>query len=160
MSSYFRYGLPIASMFIVLTMACGTAVGPGQFNLEKLAGTWVIHEGSKTQVESWSVQESGLTGRGLVLNNADTTFIEELTISKWNNDWVYQARVSGQNNGQPIQFMLENQTNHLIAFANYKHDFPQRIVYELISDNDLQVYIEGPRDGEKIRIVMDFKRQL
>ncbi|MEN9640299.1 MAG: hypothetical protein RLZZ262_2168, partial [Bacteroidota bacterium] len=45
-----------------------------------------------------------------------------------------------------------------IAFANYKHDFPQRIVYEFISENELQVYIEGPRDGEKIRIVMDFKR--
>jgi Domain of unknown function (DUF6265) len=160
MSSPFRRWLALAILVTTLAVACGTAVGPGEFNLEKLSGTWVIHDGAKTQIESWSLNDSGLIGRGLVMNNADTTFVEELAISKLNETWVYQAKVSGQNNDQPIQFLLENQTNQLIAFANYAHDFPQRIVYEFLSDNHLQVYIEGPRDGEKIRIVMDFKRQM
>lgn len=142
----------------LLLVACASVGVQHEFAFENLLGEWRIVEGTKTQIESWQATDSGYRGKGVVLSSADTTFVEELSIFKRGDKWVYQAKVSGQNNDLPVEFIQENQTGTTMAFANYTHDFPQRIVYELISENEMQVYIEGPRDGEKIRIVMDFKR--
>jgi hypothetical protein len=147
-----------AIICIVAFLSCGNLTGPSEFDFDQLMGRWVMIDGAKTQIETWTNDDFGYKGRGVVLNKTDTTFIEDLGIQKVEGNWVYMARVFGQNNNQAISFRLENQTEHLVAFANYTHDFPQRIVYEFVDKDYLQVYIEGPRDGEKIRIVMDFKR--
>lgn len=139
-------------------VACSSVTSNHEFAFDRLIGNWIIAEGGKTQIESWKQDNGGYQGLGVVLSAKDTTFVEKLTIFKRDDKWVYQAKVSGQNDDHPVEFVQENQTGSIIAFANYNHDFPQRIVYELISDNEMQAYIEGPRDGEKIRIVMDFKR--
>ena len=157
---YFKYqGFLFCIMVTAILLACSNFNGQGKFVWERLAGKWVIIEGAKTQIEVWEPVASGMIGKGIVLSNMDTTFVEELAILEKDGQWVYQAKVSGQNNDKPIVFKLENQTNNLIAFANYTHDFPQRIVYEFLSEGSMQVYIEGPREGEKIRVVMDFKKQ-
>ena len=157
---YFKYqGFLFCMMVTAVLLSCSNTNGQGKFVWERLAGKWVIIEGAKTQIEVWEPVASGMLGKGIVLSNMDTTFVEELAILEMDGQWVYQAKVSGQNNDKPIVFKLENQTNNLIAFANYTHDFPQRIVYEFLSEGSMQVYIEGPRDGEKIRVVMDFKKQ-
>jgi hypothetical protein len=158
--NYFKYpGMLVTITTAAIMIACSSTIGQDKFVWERLAGKWVIQEGAKTQIEMWEAAPSGMIGKGIVMNNLDTTFVEELAILEVNGHWAYQAKVSGQNDDKPIVFKLENQTNNLIAFANYTHDFPQRIVYEFLSEGSMQVYIEGPRDGEKIRVVMDFKKQ-
>lgn len=153
--------LGLLSMGVTLLLvACASVTSQHEFAFENLLGEWRIVEGTKTQIELWHASDTGYRGKGIVLSSSDTTFVEELSIFKRGDKWVYQARVSGQNEDHPVEFVQENQTGSSIAFANYSHDFPQRIVYELISDNEMQAYIEGPRDGEKIRIVMDFKRSV
>lgn len=158
MFTRFKFHFLVLAALALLFVACSSTPHKHDFPFERLTGEWSIVEGAKTHIESWQVRDEGYAGTGVILNSTDTTFVEELLIYKRGSSWIYQAKASGQNDNQPIDFIQENETATTIAFANYKHDFPQRIVYEFISENELQVYIEGPRDGEKIRIVMDFKR--
>jgi hypothetical protein len=156
--SNFQFFTILFSGIVVLMIACSSLHSKHDFAFDRLVGCWKISDGTKTQIETWKATEDGFQGEGVVLSSNDTTFVESLSIFKKGEKWIYQAKASGQNDDKPVEFVQENQSGSIIAFANYTHDFPQRIVYELISDDELQAYIEGPRDGEKIRIVMDFKR--
>jgi len=127
------------------------------FDLNQLVGRWEHDENKNNQFEEWQLlNESELRGKGFILENGDTTFIEALTIKKIGNRLVYSAEVGDQNNGEKIPFELTGQTSKSLEFSNYSHDFPQRIVYEMKSDSTMQAYIEGPRNDQKIRIVFDY----
>jgi len=57
-----------------------------------------------------------------------------------------------------VLFKLTSQTDKKVEFTNKQHDFPQKIVYVMGSDNKMQVYIEGPQQGKVARITFDFTR--
>lgn len=132
----------------------------GEFDLNALVGRWEHAENKNNQYEEWVlISGNELRGKGFVLEKGDTTFIEALTIKKENGVVVYTAEAGDQNDGEKVPFQLEAQSEKTIEFANYYHDFPQRIVYEIKSDSTMQAYIEGPRNGQKIRIVFDYIRR-
>lgn len=111
------------------------------------------------QYEEWRPTDSeGYAGAGYVIEAGDTTFFESLEILKVNGVWTYHAKVDAGNDGEVIPFTLSKQTEKKIEFRNDGHDFPKMIGYEFISEDELQAYIEGPRDGQTIRILFDFKR--
>ena len=54
------------------------------------------------------------------------------------------ASPSGQNT---TSFTMLSLTDHEVIFENPDHDFPQRVIYRLASDEDLLGRIEGTIDG-------------
>jgi len=56
----------------------------------------------------------------------------------------FVASPSGQNT---TSFTMSSLTDHEVIFENPDHDFPQRIIYRLVSDEELLGRIEGMIDG-------------
>ena len=99
--------------------------------------------------EQWHKKGDNLVGIGYDLVDGDTVNIEKLSISKENGVWRYGADVSNQN-GRKILFDCVEENDKKMIFENQQHDFPQRIVYELKSENELQVRIEKLDGGNAI----------
>ena len=57
---------------------------------------------------------------------------------------VFIASPSGQNTAG---FALVSVNDHEVIFENPEHDFPQRVVYRLVSDEELLGRIEGTING-------------
>lgn len=105
------------------------------------------------------MNDSTYIGRGYILEGGDTTFFETLEIRNEQNCWTYYAKVKQMNGEEVIPFRLSKQSARRVEFVNNNHDFPKKIGYELISDSELQAYIEGPRNGQNVRILFDFKKK-
>lgn len=142
-----------------LVLACNQNSTRNNFNFSRLIGSWHSVRSEASQNEEWeSISDSSYIGRGYVLEAGDTTFFETLEIRNEAGVWTYYARVNQMNGGEVIPFKLTKQSRDRVEFVNPTHDFPKKIGYELISDDELQAYIEGPRDGQTIRILFEFKR--
>jgi hypothetical protein len=129
------------------------------FDLGRLVGRWESTDARTQQIEEWAVdQGKDLRGKGFVMEGADTSYIEFLSIKFEGNTPVYSAQVSNQNKGDVIPFRMSAQSKDVIEFSNPEHDFPQKIVYRLQNDSMLQAYIEGPRNNSTTRVTFDFKR--
>lgn len=68
------------------------------------------------------------------------------------NRIVYSPTVTNQNNGQPVRFELISTTGHRYIFENKKHDFPQRVIYHLVSNNAVHARIEGTKNGKQMGV--------
>jgi hypothetical protein len=147
----------VAVPFIV---GCKQSKGKEQFDFALLVGRWSSADTSSSQLEEWEERnDSTFAGKGYVLEGGDTTFFETLEIRKVNGVWTYFAKVEQQNGAEVIPFEISKQSSQRVEFANPKHDFPKKIGYELLGDDELQAYIEGPREGQTIRILFDYKKK-
>jgi hypothetical protein len=147
------------AVFCLMCSGCSLHHSAEEFNFDALMGKWVNATNQAMQYEEWRATDSeGYAGVGYVIEDGDTTFFESLGIAKVNGVWTYNAGVNGANNGEVIPFTLSRQSQQRIEFRNDGHDFPKKIGYEFISEDELQAYIEGPRDGQTIRILFDFSR--
>jgi hypothetical protein len=147
----------------ILAMALGYSCGRGggsDFDFSILEGRWASSDTISSQCEEWlMVNDTTLVGKGYVLEGGDTTFIESLEIRKVKGVWTYFAKVEQLNGGEVIPFRLSKQSDRRVEFVNSSHDFPKKIGYEFIGENELQAYIEGPRSGQNIRILFEFKKE-
>jgi hypothetical protein len=150
----------LACIFGAVTLvACSTGIDGDTFDFQRLVGRWVFDEHESAQFEEWqSADAQRFFGRGYVLELGDTTFIETLEIRRVNEVWTYMAKVSDGPSAEVVPFALVKQSESRVEFANAGNDFPKKIGYEFLSDSEMQVYLEGPRNGQNIRIMFDFAR--
>jgi hypothetical protein len=124
-----------------------------------LAGRWEFQD-NRTKIEEWTLTgDNELSGKGFVLSESDTSFIEFLSIRKEAGVLKYFAGISGQDSGEVIPFTLAFQSSTRIEFVNESLDFPKRIGYEVIGIDKIESYIEGPRDGQTVRIIFDYEKK-
>lgn len=129
------------------------------FTLDFLVGEWSNITDSTAFYEHWEKMDDGFfSGKGFVMRGTDTTFIEELSILRVSDQWLYSARVYGQNSDAAVAFRLAEQTKDGIAFENPTHDYPQRIAYERKSPYALEATISGVTDGASKSRVFAYKR--
>ena len=129
------------------------------FTLDFLIGEWSNITDSSAFYEHWEKVDDGFfSGVGFVMRGADTTFIEELSILRVNNQWLYSARVYGQHSDGAVAFRQTDKSKDGITFENPAHDYPQRIVYERKSPYALEATIAGISDGMAKERVFAFKR--
>ncbi len=153
--------IPYPFWLLLMAFSCGmnkTDTVEG-FRFDQLCGKWMdINEDTAFNEEWKRVDEGLLEGRGYVLSENDTVFIESLAIEIENGEAVYQAQVSNQNNERKVPFEALEQSKNKIIFENVQHDFPQRIIYELTSKDELRVAIEGYENGVYRKLKFDFER--
>ncbi len=113
-------------------------------DLDFLIGTWKVD--SSDNYEHWDkLNDNTFKGCSYSLIKDGTfSILEYLQISTLNNKTTYSANVLTQNEGQEIQFTMSKKDNSFI-FENSKHDFPNQIVYNKLSENEIFVKVSGQK---------------
>ena len=110
-------------------------------DLHFLEGTWKLE--GKEQYEEWIVEDNMLKGSGYKVTDGKKSTFENLSIQCIAGELVYQATVVDQNNGNTIKFPLNSEISELYSFENLQHDFPKKIQYRNVNDNELEVKVLG-----------------
>jgi hypothetical protein len=127
--------------------------------LHGLTGLWKMDGKRGAIYEEWQVSgDNQLTGRSYKINNNDTMVLENVIISLQGNAIFYTPVVRDQNNQQPVPFKLISYNNNKYVFENKEHDYPQRVIYELVSANDLRARIEGNKNGKELASDFNYSR--
>ena len=118
--------------------------------LQPLAGLWKMETSRGAIYEEWKLtSDTKMSGRSFRINNTDTIVFEQLEIYLEDGKITYSPIVRGQNNGQAVPFPLASVTGKRFVFENKEHDFPQRIIYDLVSEDSVHARIEGTRNGQE-----------
>lgn len=161
----------ITCLFTILLMGCNTGnnaesvkVNSELVNTPKgtkvklsdlvwMEGLWGTPNEPKI-MEKWSVvSDQHMQGEGFKANlglkrSYKTT--EYLSLTEQNGQVYYEATAIGQNNNNPIKFLLTKQDSVLgYQFINPDHDFPQLIAYKKLNHNELLVTVGGINTDSK-----------
>lgn len=140
--------------FVAICILCSIAFVVKQDNsktfkkLYALEGTWIMKTSRGVIGETWvKVDEHYLQNKGFMLKGKDTIITEQVALRYEKNAITYTSTVENQNNKQPITFKLTSSEKDIFIFENPEHDFPKRIVYELISAGSVHAYIDGGKSA-------------
>lgn len=130
--------------------------GEFQVFFRNLTGKWLMDD--QPVIEQW--QMDGEIFRSAVFNigGADTLLTEEIRVFESDTGIFYEARVTGQNEGKPVLFKLVKINGKTIVFGNPEHDFPQQIIYEILSTDKIRATIQGMENQKKKSIHFNYTR--
>jgi hypothetical protein len=113
-----------------------------------IAGSWSSDRGGLVTEEMWSAPKAGtMLGVGRTMKGDKTVFFEFLRIETREGNLFYVAQPRG---GKATAFKLTSFDGKSATFENPEHDFPQKIVYEKVSDDVVRATVSGPSSaGEK-----------
>ena len=114
--------------------------------IDFLEGLWKV-DGSESY-EVWErVGDDHLEEKAYKVKGGKQHIAEKLEIKKDNNGYVYYATVFAQNDGETIAFRQNNEVEDTLSFENPDHDFPKKIIYQRVTDDQLFVQVLG--EGNK-----------
>jgi Fe-S cluster assembly iron-binding protein IscA len=135
----------IFSIFI-FTVICAFTKKDGLDQLQFLEGTWKVE--NKENYETWKkVTDASLEGYSYNIRAGKKSITEYLTVKSAGDKIIYTARVLNQNEGRPIDFVLNKNIKNKLRFENPGHDFPKKIQYTQISNTVLFVEVLGEGDN-------------
>ena len=124
-------------------------------DLAWLAGAWVGTKGKSSIEERWSPPLGGaMLGVSRTVSRDKMVGFEFLRIVERDGGLVYVAQPGG---APPTEFVLTELGSTRAVFVNPRHDFPQRIVYELAVEGGLCASISHAKGGRPQRF--EFKRE-
>ncbi len=130
--------------------------------LRSLEGTWFMPTDRGDRLEIWTYQnDSTLTGRDVRIKpeNGDSVLLETIRLELRDTNIFYIVTARGQNNNQPVIFRLTSADENGYLFENPQHDDPERIRYRLLSNREIQVTLEGERNGRPVKTEYVFERE-
>lgn len=121
-----------------------------------LAGAWTGTRASGSTIEErWSPPLGGaMLGASRTVSRGRMSAFEYLRIVERDSGLVYIAQPNG---AAPTDFVLTELSPTRAVFANPRHDYPKRIVYELSADGALSATIGFMRGGTPRRF--DYTRE-
>jgi hypothetical protein len=138
--------IPILTLTIFISCIAQHSVGV-------LEGVWKIE--GKERYEAWEKAENGdLIGESYKLREGSKMVSETLLIKMIEDITVYEATVPDQNDGRSIQFTLNPVVKDALSFENPEHDFPSKIIYQIVDRNRLFVQVQTA-DGKGFSFYMD-----
>ena len=127
---------------------------------EWLLGFWGNTSPEGNLTENWEkTNDSVYAGHTYFVIGKDTVFTESITLEEANGKLAYVAAVSDQNGGKAIRFEMTSGTENQLVFENPKHDFPQKITYNKITNDSLVAEISGIKDGKPSTEQFAMKKQ-
>jgi Domain of unknown function (DUF6265) len=112
--------------------------------LYALEGVWRMQTKKGAIHEVWrKVNKNYLRSTGFFVKDKDTVVTERVALQNLSDDIYYTSAVEEQNNKRPVSFTLTSGKGGVFIFENPKHDFPKRIVYELVNNDSLHAWIDG-----------------
>ncbi len=114
--------------------------------IDFLIGTWKME--GKEQYENWELSNNKeLNGYSYKFKDSQKIITETLSIKILENKVIFEATVPDQNEGKTIPFTLNNEIKDYLSFENIDHDFPKKIQYKRINENEIEVTVLGD-EGE------------
>jgi hypothetical protein len=128
--------------------------------LYALEGVWKMNTKRGAVCEEWKkIDKNYLQNKGYMIKGKDTIINERVALTNTKAGIFYTSTVEDQNNKQPVAFKMTRAENNMFVFENAEHDFPRRIVYQLITADSLHAYIDDGTDNIKKRQNFYYKRQ-
>ncbi|WP_297693319.1 DUF6265 family protein [uncultured Eudoraea sp.] len=110
--------------------------------IDFLIGTWKME--GKEQYENWELSNNKeLNGYSYKFKDSQKIITETLSIKILENTVIFEATVPDQNEGKTIPFTLNNEIKDYLSFENIDHDFPKKIQYKRINENEIEVTVLG-----------------
>ncbi|HSC36963.1 MAG TPA: DUF6265 family protein [Chitinophagaceae bacterium] len=151
-----------------ITLAClfalACAVAPRKQQpfqqLHTLAGgVWQMKTKKGAVCERWQkINDTEMRSQGFRISGHDTIMQERVQLIQKGNDIFYISTVSNQNESKPVSFRLSEIKGQCFTFANPEHDYPQFIVYDIISPDSLHAWTDGKSNGKDLKIYFYYKR--
>jgi hypothetical protein len=115
-------------------------------DLAWLSGCWASANQGAGSGEQWMPPAGGtMLGVSRTVSDGKTVAFEFIRIVETEDGGlVFIASPSGQNT---TGFALVSVNDHEVIFENPDHDFPQRIIYRLLSNEELLGRVEGIING-------------
>lgn len=122
-----------------------------------LSGCWAAVNQEPGSGEQWMPPAgSTMFGVSRSVRNGETVAFEFIRIVEQEDGGLqFIASPSGQSTAS---FSMLSMGDREVIFENPDHDFPQRIIYRLMSDEDLLGRIEGTIDGKERAIDFPMKK--
>lgn len=123
---------------------------------ERLIGEWKLEKDNT--IEKW--EKDGALYKATVYRpfGKESLVSERIRLIERNGEIFYEATVRGQNNEQPVPFKLVETGRDRVVFENSAHDFPQKIIYQIISEDKLVASIEGRLKGKTEKLEFNYLR--
>ncbi|MBP6731415.1 MAG: hypothetical protein KA149_05110 [Chitinophagales bacterium] len=139
----------VFALLLILTMGFTPQNKAGHFKW--LVGNW--HLKDKDVHEHWRLANDTLLSAVSFHHTPQgaETVDENIQLVYRNGNYYYIPTVPDQNGGAAIEFKIVSETSNSFVAENLQHDFPQRIVYQLIDAQHLLAYIEGLDKGKQRR---------
>lgn len=149
----------LVAAFLVSSGAVrGSAGEPHSVNeLAWLAGCWASVGAEEGSGEQWTQPAGGtMFGVSRSVRDSQTVAHEFMQIRETEDQSIeFLANPSGQ---EGATFVMVSLKDGEVVFENPDHDFPQRIIYQLMSDGTLAARIEGEIDGELQTVEFPMRR--
>jgi len=140
-------------LLLIVLVSCQKKTGKKYDKLEKmnwLIGQWEQKQPEGVLVENWKkVNDSTFNGESYFINPKDTIHFETIVLTQKEETLLYTATVLGQNDDQPVDFTLTSENDKAFTFENPAHDYPQKITYKKVDQNNLTATISGKQQGKE-----------
>jgi hypothetical protein len=114
-----------------------------------ILGEWESKSADGNLSETWKkVNDSTFQAQSYFIKEKDTLHFESITLQQNGEVLSYNAIVKGQNSDKPVSFKLTNSTEKQLIFENPKHDYPKKIIYTQINEDNLVAEISGTLEGK------------
>lgn len=126
-----------------------------------LNGSWTMNTENGRIVEFWKMNnDSGMDGISYSISNkGDSTLLETIKLYESSGNIFYEPTGNGAGNDSTVSFRLISTNQGVYVFENIHHDFPQRISYQLRSQNNILAWIEGTVNGKFRTIEFPYSRE-
>lgn len=139
--------IPVTATSTILLLTIPALAGDDPVaGMKWMSGCWASMDGEPGSGEQWMAPAGGsMFGMSRTVRNGVTVAFEFMRITEDEaGKVVLVALPSGQ---QPTTFELLSLSDNEVVFVNPEHDFPQRVIYRLMSGNLLTGRIEGVVSG-------------
>lgn len=117
-----------------------------------LEGIWKTETSRGAIYEEWKKESAtSMKGKSFKLKESDTIVLENLSLVQEENDVFYIPVTINQNNQQPVKFKMASSANNKFVFGNPAHDYPKRIVYEIVNADSVHAFIDDGIDASDKR---------
>ena len=122
-------------------------------------GTWEMKTKKGAICERWQmINDNEIHGQGFKVIGHDTTLLEQVRLIRKNNEVYYIPTVSNQNGGQAVSFKLTEVKGRQFTFSNPAHDYPQFVVYDILSPDSLHAWTDGKNNGKALKVDFYYRR--
>jgi len=136
----------IASVLLTVGPTVWAQHTPTLAHLPWMIGCWANSDAEPGTSETWRVSNDGsMIGFGRISRGEQVVTTERMRIEKSaDGNLVFIASPAGQDS---TRFVIVNIADDEVVFENRQHDYPQRIIYRLLSVDRMLARIEGVVDG-------------
>lgn len=123
-----------------------------------LEGSWKMQTSDSTYLlESWEkTSETHYSALNYVVSHSGGMELsEEIAIDITDSGTYYKPSIIGLNDGNPFMYKFISQEDKKYIFENEAYDFPRKIWYKVIDENNMQAGIESESGDQKETFIFE-----